>query len=186
MTIALVIAILVMAGCIATLTFKIIKVEQKAESTMAETKATAVSEKLNSTIATYNQNFSVANERMNKADEEIETIIKRMEGVAVRIGKLENDMTVVKRDEKEIRRYYVNYRTPDALPKYSAGVPWASEFKCVDDMSTEEKIKILRDEADAYKAQLNTDLSSSDRRMILNSYANCLKELRDYEEKENE
>ena len=185
MNIIMGIAILIMAASIATLTFKVIKVEQKADSTMAETKVTAVSEKLNSTITTYNQNFSVANERMTKADEEIESIIKRMEDVAVRIGKLENDMTVVKRDEKEIRRYYMNYRTPEALPKYSAGVPWASEFKCVDDMSTEEKIKILRDEADAYKAQLNTDLSSSDRMMILNSYANCLKELREHEEKEN-
>ncbi len=47
------------------------------------------------------------------------------------------------------------------------------------------KITVLNSEADAYKQQLNADLNSVSRQLILNKYANCLRELRRYIDEEN-
>ena len=47
------------------------------------------------------------------------------------------------------------------------------------------KITVLSGEADAYKQQLNTDLNPLSRQLILNKYAECLRELRRYIDEEN-
>jgi DNA primase len=47
------------------------------------------------------------------------------------------------------------------------------------------KITVLSAEADAYKQQLNMDLNDMSRQLILNKYANCLRELRRYIDEEN-
>lgn len=47
------------------------------------------------------------------------------------------------------------------------------------------KITVLNNEADAYKKQLASDLNPQSRELILNKYANCLRELRRYIDEEN-
>lgn len=139
---ALVIAILVMAACMALLTFKVIKVEQKAENTSNEAKAKAVSEKVDRTITTYNQNFQSIGTRQDEADKQIEGIISKLESIAVSIGNLENRQTVDRRKLNDICTRYVLYRKPEkvtaediaqALTEYKGGVPWAKYQPCNDE-----------------------------------------------------
>lgn len=130
MIIVIGIAIAVMAACMVVLSIKVIKVEKTAVSNLNEEKATAVSERLSNTVTTYNNNFKQTFDRLSEQDKEIAEIIGKLENIAVSIGRLENDVTVVKRDEKEIRRYYMNFRDPQALPVYGAGVPWAKDYPC--------------------------------------------------------
>lgn len=142
MIVALVIAILVMAACMALLTFKVIKVEQKAENTSNEAKAKAVSEKVDRTITTYNQSFQSMGARQDEADRQIEEIISKLESIAVSIGNLENRQTVDRRKLNDICTRYVLYRNPEkvtaediaqALTEYKGGVPWAKYQPCNDE-----------------------------------------------------
>lgn len=129
MIVALVIAILVMAACMALLTFKVIKVEQKAENTSNEAKAKAVAEKVDRTITTYNQNFQSIGTRQDEADKQIDEIISKIESIAVSIGNLENHQTVDRRKLNDICTRYVLFREP----KKDCGVTWASQYPCNDE-----------------------------------------------------
>ena len=57
--------------------------------------------------------------------------------------------------------------------------------KLMDGAIRKVKITVLNAEADAYKQQLNTDLNDLSRQLILNKYAECLRELRRYIDEEN-
>lgn len=133
------IAIAVMAGCMAMLTFKVIKVEQKADSISSESKAKEVAERVDRTITTYNQNFQSIGARQDEADKQIEEIISKLESIAVSIGNLENRQTVDRRKLNDICTRYVLYRKPEkvtaediaqALTEYKGGVPWAKYQPC--------------------------------------------------------
>lgn len=123
------IAIAVMASCMAMLAFKVIKVEQKAENTSNEVKAKAVSEKVDRTITTYNQNFQSIGARQDEADRQIDEIISKLESIAVSIGSLENRQTVDRRKLNDICTRYVLFREP----KKDCGVTWASQYPCNDE-----------------------------------------------------
>lgn len=134
---------------------------------------------------TANGNFVAIAERFDKDDDRIEDIISQLEAITADIKRLDEEVTKVKKDELEIRKYYINFATPTALPVYKAGVPWAKNFKCVDDYTDEDKIHILEQEANAYKWQLqNEDMSPEDKGITLKAYANCLKELMEYKQGE--
>lgn len=66
---------------------------------------------------------------------------------------------------------------PEYLMPYDARV--------MDGAIRKVKITVLSNEADAYKQQLNTDLNTLSRQLILNKYADCLRELRRYIDEEN-
>lgn len=142
MTIVLIIAIAVMASCMAMLTFKVIKVEQKADSISSESKAKEVAERVDRTITTYNQNFQSIGSRQDEADKQIDEIISKLETIAISIGNLENRQTVDRRKLNDICTRYVLYRKPEkvtaediaqALTEYKGGVPWAKYKPCNDE-----------------------------------------------------
>lgn len=68
-----------------------------------------------------------------KTDSEINGIIDRLNHIIMDIKRLDEEVTKVKKDERDLRSYYVNYREPNALPVYDAGVPWAKGFKVGED-----------------------------------------------------
>lgn len=156
MTIVLIIAIAVMAGCMAMLTFKLSDIEKKVSSDPAEAKATAVNKRLNDTITTYNTRFSSADAKQadveaqigtvqlkqDEADKQIDEIISKLESIAVSIGNIENRQTVDRRKLNDICTRYVLYRKPEkvtaediaqALTEYKCGVPWAKYQPCNDE-----------------------------------------------------
>lgn len=135
---------------------------------------------------TANGNFTAIAERFDKENDRIEDIISQLEAITADIKRLDEEVTKVKKDELEIRKYYINFATPTALPVYEAGVPWAKDFKCVDDFTDEDKIHILEEEANAYRWQLNNEKMSPDDKLVtLNAYGKCLHELKGYTDKEN-
>lgn len=62
-------------------------------------------------------------------DKEIDDIIKKMEHITEEIARIDHD-------ERDLRSYYVNYRTPE-VP--NGGVPWAKDIKCKDDGEEEHE-----------------------------------------------
>lgn len=86
---------------------------------------------------TANSNFSAIAKRLDDDDTRIEDIIGKLEAIAADIKRLDEEVTKVKKDEREIRSYYVNFREPSALPVYEVGVPWAKDFKCTEDNDKE-------------------------------------------------
>lgn len=82
-------------------------------------------------VKTSNGNFASIAERFDKDDNRIEDIISQLEAITADIKRLDEEVTNVKKDELEIRKYYINFATPTALPVY--GVPWASDYKVGED-----------------------------------------------------
>ena len=82
---------------------------------------------------TANGNFVAIAERFDKEDDRIEDIISQLEAITADIKRLDGEVTKVAKAETEIRRYYINYAIPNALPVYDAGVPWAKDFKVGED-----------------------------------------------------
>ena len=82
---------------------------------------------------TANGNFVAIAERFDKDDDRIEDIISQLEAITADIKRLDEEVTKVAKAETEIRRYYINYAIPNALPVYEAGVPWASDYKVGED-----------------------------------------------------
>lgn len=137
MTVVLIIAIAVMAGCMATLTFKVGKIEKTAETAMkmADNTDTYIQVKnldayTKKSVGVANGNFDSVASAIKQQREDVDGIIGQLETIAADIARLDGEVAQVKKDEKEIRSYYINYRTPAAIPIYSAGVPWAADFKC--------------------------------------------------------
>lgn len=60
------------------------------------------------------------NRTMNNA-EQIEDIIGKLEGIIADIHRIDED-------EKEIRKYYLNFREPVTSDVVTAGVTWAAEY----------------------------------------------------------
>lgn len=82
---------------------------------------------------TANGNFVAIAERFDKEDERVEDIISQLEAITADIKRLDGEVTKVAKAETEIRRYYINYAIPNALPVYEAGVPWAKDYKTGED-----------------------------------------------------
>lgn len=82
---------------------------------------------------TANGNFAAIAERFDKENDRIEDIISRLEAITADIKRLDEEVTKVKKDERDLRSYYVNYREPTALPIYDAGVPWARDYRVGED-----------------------------------------------------
>ena len=82
---------------------------------------------------TANGNFVAIAERFDKEDDRIEDIISQLEAITADIKRLDGEVTKVAKAETEIRRYYINYAIPNALPVYEAGVPWAKDYKTGED-----------------------------------------------------
>ena len=82
-------------------------------------------------VVTSNGNFASIATRFDKENERIEDIIGQLKAITADIKRLDEEVTKVKKDERDLRSYYVNYREPNALPVY--GVPWASDYKVGED-----------------------------------------------------
>lgn len=82
---------------------------------------------------TANGNFTAIAERFDKENDRIEDIISQLEAITADIKRLDEEVAKVKKDERDLRSYYVNYREPTALPVYEAGVPWAKDYKVGED-----------------------------------------------------
>lgn len=61
---------------------------------------------------------------------DINMICAKLESIVQDIHRLDEDISKVSADEKEIRSYYVNYRDPQ-VP--NGGVPWAKDMKVGED-----------------------------------------------------
>lgn len=130
MTIALVIAIVAMVACIVMLTYKINTVEEKVEKSDATALVNSLDTYTKKSVDTANVNFNSIVAAFNHQRDEIDSITDRMNAIAADIKRLDEEITRVKKDEREIRSYYVNFREPKALPVYNAGVPWAKDYPC--------------------------------------------------------
>lgn len=62
--------------------------------------------------------ISTHNATVEHYDKEIDDIIKKMEHITEEIRRIDHD-------ERDLRSYYVNYRTPE-VP--NGGVPWAKDY----------------------------------------------------------
>lgn len=145
MTIVLIIAIAVMAGCMAMLTFKVSDIEKVAKSASVESiSATTVNGRLNTAINTYNTRFSSVDAKQADADAQIESIIARLTDISFSLGELEKEQAIDRRNLNDIRRRYVLYKPKDisdedfknrvnAVLTNGAGVSWAKEMRCTDD-----------------------------------------------------
>lgn len=71
---------------------------------------------------------TIHNATVEHYDAEIDEIIERLEQITADIARID-------RDEKDLRTYYVNYRSP-ALP--SAGVEWAERFPTQEEEHVED------------------------------------------------
>lgn len=83
---------------------------------------------LNSVVMLQNKQIDIVNDAQKSNANEIDQICNHLLEIAKDIKRLDEEIETVKRDEKEIRSYYVNFREPN-----TAGVPWSSEVKCSDD-----------------------------------------------------
>lgn len=127
MIIAMGIAILAMAACLVVLTFRVSKVEEKANSSKAEIKAENADERITKAIGTYNNNFSAVYSRIEKTDSDIDEIINKMIDISNKIGDMEKRQEMDHNNLKDIRMRYINYRQPTST---GSGVPWAAEYRC--------------------------------------------------------
>ncbi len=130
MTIALVIAIVAMVACIVMLTYKIKTVEEKVEKSDATALVNSLNTYTKKSVDTANVNFNSIVAAFNHQRDEIDSITDRMNAIVADIKRLDEEITQVKKDEREIRSYYVNFREPKELPVYNAGVPWAKDYPC--------------------------------------------------------
>lgn len=73
---------------------------------------TITKEAMNTRIDNY---ISTHNATVEHYDKEIDDIIKKMEHITEEIARIDHD-------EKDLRRYYINYKEPVDT---GAGVPWA-------------------------------------------------------------
>lgn len=65
--------------------------------------------------------------QMAKADDEIKSILTRLDDIAKDIGRLDAETKEDRRNLADVRRRYILWREP--LDK-GCGVSWASEYKC--------------------------------------------------------
>ena len=85
----------------------------------------------------------------------------------------------------------IDMSTDDSIRSLIATLASSDEYglpydeKVMNGAMRKVKITVLESEADAYKQQLNTDLNPQSRQLILNKYAECLRELRRYIDEEN-
>ena len=81
-------------------------------------------------VSTSNQNTKTFEGRFAQADKQIEDIITRLQQITEQIHRLDYDVAQVAHDERDLKRYYINYRQP---VNDGAGVLWAEDFRCDDD-----------------------------------------------------
>ena len=81
-------------------------------------------------VSTSNQNTKTFESRFAQRDRDIEDIITRLKEVTESIHRLDYDVAQVAHDERDVKRYYINYRQP---VNDGAGVLWAEDYKCDDD-----------------------------------------------------
>lgn len=138
MTIVLVIAIVATVACMVMLTYRINIIDKKTDTAVSMMNGyTDIIKDINGytkrSVTTANGNFDSVANAIKQQRSDIDGITDRLEEIAKDIGRLDGEIAEVKRDEREIRSYYVNFREPKALPVYDTGVPWAKEFPCNDE-----------------------------------------------------
>lgn len=98
-----------------------------------------------STMKADDKRVTAIAEQLEGIDEQTKDALRRMEEIAASIGKMEEEHAQDHRDLVDIRERYVLYREPTNT---GAGVAWASEQKCFDDMTIDEQIEDLGRRAD--------------------------------------
>ena len=81
-------------------------------------------------VSTSNQNTKTFESRFAQRDRDIDAILDNLQSIAEDIRRLDNDVAQVAHDERDLKRYYINYRQP-VLD--NAGCDWAEDYKCDDD-----------------------------------------------------
>ena len=81
-------------------------------------------------VSTSNQNTKTFEGRFAQRDRDIDAITDHLRSIAEDIRRLDNDVAQVAHDERDLKRYYINYRQP-VLD--NAGCDWAEDYKCDDD-----------------------------------------------------
>ena len=100
-----------------------VSANSQVESSQAKAIALSVDRRLDDTINIANGNDSALAKKVAEADRQIEEIISRMDYLAKTIERVDHD-------EKDLRSYYLNYRTP----KFdNSGVEWSEEYVTHDD-----------------------------------------------------
>lgn len=183
MTIVLIIAIVATVACMVMLTYRIGIIEKKTDTAikMADNTDTAIQVKnldvyTKNSVGVANVNFDSVANAIKQQRTDIDSIISQLETITTDIGRLDGEVAQVKKDEREIRAYYVNFRQPKALPVYNTGVEWAKDQKCFDDMSNEEKIEELSKRADTYLDLMGKG-GTADMVKYTNEYNKCVKEI---------
>ena len=98
-------------------------IELNYDFAQAKAMAMNVDKRLDDTINIANGNDSALAKKVAEADRQIEEIISRMDYLAKTIERVDHD-------EKDLRSYYLNYRTP----KFdNSGVEWSEEYVTHDD-----------------------------------------------------
>ena len=81
-------------------------------------------------VSTSNQNTKTFESRFAQRDRDIEDIINRLKEVTESIHRLDYDVAQVAHDERDLKRYYINYREPRFD---NSGVEWSEEYVSNDD-----------------------------------------------------
>ena len=82
-----------------------------------------MSEHIQKLDESIDNDLDLAEMKINAHQESIDEIISKLEEITADINRIDHD-------EKEIRRYYFNFREP---MKDNGGVEWAKDIKCGDD-----------------------------------------------------
>lgn len=130
MTVILAIAVVVAIAFMGLLTTRVTAIEKHRSDTTA---FDDLKRYTTESVKTSNGNFASIATRFDKENERIEDIIGQLKAITADIKRLDEEIDKVAKAETEIRRYYINYAIPNALPVYDAGVPWAKDYKVGED-----------------------------------------------------
>lgn len=126
MMIAIVLAIVAVCASVVYMNLKTISIEKElaeleTEKVTLETVQRQADERISNIVTVHNATIE-------HYDNEIDQIINRLNQITEDIARIDHDQT-------EIRKYYINFRTP-VHP--NGGVPWSNEIKCTDDEEESE------------------------------------------------
>lgn len=180
MTIAIIIALLLIAACMGFMAYKLIQFEAH------ESKADQVDKYAQRSVQISNGNFKALKDELErvgmqttKNTDEITEIIDRMQKVIDDIARLDHQAVVDHANLVDIRKRYVNYR-----PKAEINTNWAKDCKCFDDMTIDEKIEELGKRADTY-LNLMSSGKSADIGKYQPMYMECMEQMSELIKQEN-
>lgn len=81
-------------------------------------------------IESLNTKYDYIEKLDESIDSDLDSAEMQINEITAKLEKITADIRRIDHDEKEIRRYYFNFREP---MKNNGGVPWAKEIKCGDD-----------------------------------------------------